>query len=54
MSELDAMEIAAWNLHADDLQGKHRCDMILGRDKIYELKIDLFSSKYINKENGGA
>ena len=42
-----------WNFHVDYLQGNHRYDMILGRDILSELKIDLCFSDNTIKGNLG-
>ena len=36
------MEIITWNIYVDDLQSNHKYDMILGRDILSKLKIDLW------------
>ena len=46
MPELDATEIILRNFHVDDLQGNHKCDMILGLDVLTELK-EIYVSRII-------
>ena len=42
-----------WSFHLDNSQGRHRYGMILGRNILYELKIDLCFSNNTTRENGG-
>ena len=43
-----------WRFHVDDLQKNSRYDMIIGRDLLLELKLDLYFSNFTIKGNGGA
>ena len=43
-----------WHFHVDDLQGNRRYNMIIRRDILSELKIDLRFSKNKIQVNGGA
>ena len=40
--ELYAMKSVTWNFHVDDLQENSRYDMIIGRDFLSEIQIDLY------------
>ena len=44
LPEFDAAKSMKWEFHVDDSQGDHNYNMILVRDILSELKIDLFLS----------
>ena len=52
--ELGAKKSVTWNFYMDDLQENSRYDMIIGRDLLLELKLDLCFSDYMIKGHGGA
>ena len=54
LPKLDATKSVAWIFHVDDLQKNSRYDMIIGRDLLLKLKLDLCLSDYNIKGNGGA
>ena len=52
LPELSAAKIATWNFHVDD-SAKGRYDMILGRDILTELALNLkFSEHVIELDDG--
>ena len=54
LPELDATKSMTWNFHMDDSQKNSRYDMIMGRDLLLELKLDLCFSYCTIKGNVGA
>ena len=54
LPELDATKSIVWVLHVDDSQKYLWYDMIIGRDLLLELKLDLRFSNYTIKGNGDA
>ena len=53
LAELYLLKILMCNFHVDDLQGRHRYDMIIGCDILSELNIDLCFSYNTIRLNGG-
>ena len=53
LPELDVKKSGTWNFHEDDLQKNSRYDMIIGRDLLLELKLDLCLYNCTIKINGG-
>ena len=53
MPELDAKKSVTLDFHVDDLRFNHRYDMILGRDMLSELKLDLCLSDNTIRINVG-
>ena len=53
LPELHATNSMTWNFHVDDLQKHSRYDMIMGRDLLLELKLDLCFSNFTIKGNVG-
>ena len=49
---LSATNSVTWNFHVDD-SAKGRCDMILGRDLLTELGLNLEFSKHVIKADDG-
>ena len=54
LPELHATNRMTWNFHVDDLQKHSRYDMIMGRDLLLELKLDLCFYDCTIKGNVGA
>ena len=54
LTELDVRKMITWNYHVDESQGKHKYDMILGRDIFSELKIVLYFYNNTIWVDGGA
>ena len=54
LPELDATKSVTWSFHVDDSQKNLHDDIIIGRDLLLELKLDLFSPDQMIKGNGGA
>ena len=52
--ELDATKSMTWTFHVYYLQKNPRYDMIIGKDLLLELKLDLCLSGFTIKGNGGA
>ena len=53
LPKLDATKSVTLNFHVDDLQKNSRFDMIIGRDVLLELNLDLCFSDCTVKGNGG-
>ena len=45
---------ATWNFHVHDSQDNSRYDMIIGRDLLSELQMDICFSDFTIRVNGGA
>ena len=54
LPKLDATKIISWNFYADDSPGNHKYGMILLRNFVYKLKIELCFSGDTVRGNGGA
>ena len=52
--DIYSKNILAWNYHVDDWQGNHRYDIILWRDILSKINIDLYFSNNTIRGNGGA
>ena len=53
LPELDAKKSVTWNFYMDDSQKNSRYDMIIGRDLLLELTLDLCLFVCTIKGNGG-
>ena len=53
LPESDATKSVTWNFHVDDSQKNSRHDIIIGRDLLLELKLDLCLHDYNIRGNGG-
>ena len=53
LRELDAIKSVTWNIHMDDSQRNARYDIIVGRDLLSGLQLDLCFYYYTIGGNGG-